>query len=218
MGFVHVVAESEYDAAFYVRCLERITGRVLDYRMVASRKGSDVYQAMRMARMLLRQIRRTGSVDDTFFLITRDNDRSPIHPSHEQLPGLSEADQRKPCAFCTLFQAATDELGEPTAWPIGGAIAVPVQMIESWLLLIRGRGEQEGDLPPFSTRSQPEAQRFYGRAGPPPQLKDLTQEDKIELGLSHREYLDACAEALDPNDLKRRSPSFALFLEQVEGW
>ena len=47
-------------------------------------------------------------------------------------------------------------LGERHEWPIPGAIAVPVEMLESWLLLISDgeKHQDEASLPPFARKDQ----------------------------------------------------------------
>lgn len=112
-------------------------------------------------------------------------------------------------------------LGERDEWPIPGAIAVPVEMLESWLLLICN-GEtyrDEASLPPFGRKNQKLARDFYTPKDPPDQLKDLSDLEKRERGIDATlEFVAYCAGQLDPDDLAARAPSFALFRSQVDSW
>jgi hypothetical protein len=107
-------------------------------------------------------------VDDTCFVIGIDNDRAVEHPTHERRAHSRE----EGCRHCGLTDAIYT--GMPNGWPIPGAVAVPVQMIEAWLLLMHDveRYPQEATLPVCARRDQETARRLYG-ADPPPQLKDL---------------------------------------------
>ena len=106
-------------------------------------------------------------------------------------------------------------------WPIKGAIAVPVQMLESWLLLICDptRYRNETALPYFPYASDSKAQRYYAPHQPPPQLKDLKALEKSKLGLTFED--DFCLHCLDklvPVELAAIAPSFELFKRQIEAW
>lgn len=48
-------------------------------------------------RFMIQDIRRTESVESTYFVVAMDNDRTPEHPEHTQLSGLSKSDERKSC-------------------------------------------------------------------------------------------------------------------------
>jgi len=173
----------------------------------------------------MQQITYSDQVDDTYFVASLDNDRSQIHPEHISRldPGkvsrLPKKEQNKPCRYCELEQTINAELGAER--PIPGAIAVPVEMLESWLLLISNPTEyrDEASLPLFARKTAPLAKKYFASHSPPPQLKELKKLEKERLALaSNSDYCLYCAEALEPEELAERSPIFALFKEQVERW
>jgi hypothetical protein len=108
----------------------------------------------------------------------------------------------------------------PDGWPVPGAVAVPVEMIAAWLLLMYDPVcyARESDLPACARRDQPVARERCG-AAPPPQLKDLV--DKEMLGsrsVTKADFALECVLRLDPAALAGRAPSFAHFRQQVSGW
>ena len=221
MNYLHILSESDNDDLFFKGCLERITGRSFDFASRRRlRKGGGIAEVRRKGPVLLRQIKYTGPVDDTFFLIALDNDRSPVHPEHKSRHRLSGQDRRKRCRFCELEALVQDILGPREKWPIPGAVAVPVEMIESWLLLIVNPDTHgnEASLPIFSTKEHAQALRYYAPGAPPDQLKDLTTSERRALGLDTPAFREHCVHVLDPEDLAERAPSFALFKGQVDAW
>lgn len=221
MSYLYILSESDNDDVFYHRCVERLTGRTFERVPYRLRKGGGIAEVRSKSRLLFQQIVHTGFVDETFFVVALDNDRSPVHPDHAVLSKLSERDQRKECRFCAILATAETILGPRERWPIGGAIAVPVQMLESWLLLIcdPARYERESDLPLFAEMTQPEAVRYYRPKQPPKQLKDLRDREKDARGIvTNPEFCAYCADRLDAMRLSDQSPSFALFKAQVDAW
>lgn len=227
MSFLYVISEDDNDDLFYEMCLERITGRSFKTDQRRLRKGGGINAARRALARLLRELSYTGRVDDTFFITSLDNDRARAHPEHEttldpnKVSRLPKHERDKPCRFCELHNGVTRLFGGEDQWPIKGAVAVPVQMLESWLLLISNPEEyrEESLLPLFSSRSSRLAEVYYQPHQPPEQLKDLRDTEKNRLGLAGSdEYCLHCAEALEPDELARRSPSFALFRDQVLSW
>ena len=172
------------------------------------------------SRILLGQIKHTGFVADTFFLIALDNDRSPVHPTHERRAGLSRKERQKDCRYCEINSVIRSILGERDEWPIPGAIAVPVEMLESWLLLICNAQtyQDEASLPPFATKEGKLARDFYAPRKSPDQLKDLCDLEKNNLDIGTDGFIAYCVGRLDPDDLAARAPSFALFRRQVDAW
>ncbi len=224
-NWVYILSESDYDDLFYTLCLEAITKQ--GYHLISRRmrRGSGISSVRSSIRLLLKDIAHTGSVDNTFFVIALDNDRCPVHPQHEQIPHihkLPDREQHKQCRFCEIEQSIRDVLGEDRHhWPIKGAIAVPVQMLESWLLLICNPDayNNERSLPLFAWKSQALAQRYYAPQQPDEQLKDLKEREKVRLQLASEEDLCLyCIEQLVPETLAHIAPSFALFKQQVEEW
>lgn len=217
MGYLYLLSEDDNDDAFYHRCVERLTGKSLELIPTRLRRGGGLSEVRSMARLFFKNIAYTGYVEDTYFVIAVDNDRSPVHPTHARLPHLRGQDARKQCRYCELDHLVTNILGEDrSAWPIPGAIAVPVEMLESWLLLIVN--PSLSPLPIFAYRNQPSAKQYYGNQVPP-QLKDLRNEARQQLGMgSNLEFCQHCAEHLAPTVLSQLSESFAQFKAQVDSW
>lgn len=224
--FLHLLSEDDNDDFFYKTCLEKITNcnyEVLPRRLRPGAGGiGEVRQALSP---FLADIKRTGTLETTFFLISVDNDRRRTHPNHTQRDDfnkLSKKEQSDPCRFCEIESRIQEKLGQDRKeWPIPGAIVVPVEMLESWLLLICNREKygSEATLPIFSEKSKSSASKYYG--GPnkvPDQLKDLVKAERQLLGHSKREFYQHCASILEPEPLASVSPSFAQFLMQVQGW
>ena len=181
----------------------------------------------RSLRLLVNDIKHTGMVEQTYFLIAMDNDRHAPHPNHEQIPDAhklpkNEQERMKRCRFCDIESILYETLGKNKAdWPIQGAIAVPVQMLESWLLLMcdQEKYQHESRLPLFAECSQPLARRYYAPNAPPDQLKDCKAKEKTALGLeSDDDFFVHCIEKFTPEQLEAISPSFALFKQQIASW
>ena len=136
MAFLWLLSESDNDDAFFKACVERLTGKTLELVSRRLRRGGGLSELRSKSRILLGQIKHTGYVEETFFLIALDNDRSPVHPTHERRSGLSRKERQKVCRYCEIDSVIRSMLGEQSEWPISGAVAVPVGMMERWLLLI----------------------------------------------------------------------------------
>lgn len=177
MAYLYLLSESDNDDAFYKACVERLTGKTMELVSRRLRRGGGLPELRSKSRILLGQIKHTGFVEDTFFLIALDNDRSPVHPAHERRSGLSKKERQKDCRYCEIDSVIQNILGERDAWPIPGAVAVPVEMLESWLLLICNPEtyHDEASLPPFKTKDQKLARDYYAPRNPPDQLKDLCE-------------------------------------------
>lgn len=220
MAYLYLLSESDHDDAFYKACIERLTGKTVELISRRLRRGGGLSELRSKSRILLGQIKHTGYVAETFFLIALDNDRSPVHPTHEQRSGLSRKERQKVCRYCEVDSVIQSILGERAEWLIPGAVAVPVEMLESWLLLICD-GENyrdEASLPPFATKEGKLARDFYAPRNPPDQLKDLCDIERQKLSIDTRGFIVYCAGRLEPDDLVGRAPSFALFTRQVASW
>lgn len=218
MAYLYLLSESKNDDAFFKSCVERLTGKTVELLLIRLRKGGGLRELRSKSRILLGQIKHTGFVEETFFLIALDNDRSPIHPDHEPRLRLSERERQKVCRYCEVGSVIQSILGERDQWPIPGAIAVPVEMLESWLLLICKGEKHQDELPLFAKKDGKLARNFYKPKKPPDQLKDLCDIEKKKLGMDTVSFIDYCAGRLDPDDLAERAPSFALFKGQVDSW
>lgn len=213
MAHVYILSEDDFDDEVYLYVLEALLGTRVDPVAVRLRRGGGIGEVRKKLPLFLQHIRRTGHVDDTYFVVAIDNDRAPQHSAHE--PTVPRAAGCRHCDLDGAIHAAT-----PDGWPIPGAIAVPVQMMEAWLLLMidPARYPQEATLPQCGWRDQPVARSVYG-ADPPPQLKDLTEMEQREAGLATKsDFAVECVLRLDATDLAQRSPSFAHFQRQVSRW
>jgi hypothetical protein len=212
MPHVYLLSEHDFDDQVYVYLLEAMLAARVEPIQVRLRRGGGIGEVRKKLPLLLSEIRRTGPTEDTFFLIGIDNDRAVEHPSHERLAHTS----KEACRHCTLTRAIHSGLLD--GWPIPGAIALPVQMIESWLLLMHDpdRYPQEWSLPACTWSHQEAARALYG-ADPPPQVKDLF-EASLRASLLSRtkaEFALECVLRLDAEGLAARSPSFDRFRCEV---
>jgi hypothetical protein len=155
-------------------------------------------QALRLAPIIAKAAHHRG-LDGALFAIDNDG-ATPTHTSahQEEAPG---------CRLCELRTAA--KVHEPLSWPRPGLpalrylFAVPVQALETWLLLARGhdfKGQAEtlGKDQPGRAKLK---QLLYGMA-----LPDRDTMRSIALPI---------AESLDLEALAKQSPSFEAFLTQL---
>ena len=220
MAQLWLLSESDNDDAFFKACVERLIGKSVQLVPRRLRPGSGVTMLRSNSHLMLQQIQQSGYAEETFFLIAWDNDRSPVHPTHERRPGLSKKERQNVCRYCEIDSMIRNILGERADSPILGTVAVPVEMLESWLLLICNaeKYRDEASLPPFPRKDKPLALKYYSRKNPPNQLKDLRDIEMQKLGMDTGRFIVHCASRLDPNDLAARAPSFALFKSQVDSW
>lgn len=229
MGYLHILSEDDSDDLFYRGCVEKILGRDFQSSSFRVRTGGGLSEVRKKLPIFLRGLQHSGHVDDVYFIVAMDNDRSRVHPEHQLRLDQSKAsklprrEQDKLCRYCELHQQVCNVLGglECSDWVIPGVIAVPVEMLESWLLLISNPDcyQSEETLPLFSKKSAMLARHYFASSQPPNQLKDLVLEERDRLGLlSNQDYCLHCVEQLDPDALAQVSPSFAHFKQQVEAW
>lgn len=227
MIFLYLLSEDDNDDLFYEECVSKIIGRSVKVLGRRLRKGGGITSVRRAIKYILRSINNSGPVEDTFFAIALDNDRSLHHPNHEnplkesRAKALPNFEREKACRHCQLVKAIEDELGPRETWPIQGAVAVPREMLESWLLLICNpdKYEHEAKLPLFAEKSKSLAKKYYNSKAPPEQLKDLRALEKSRIGISDSfDFCFHCCDQLEPERLAELSPSFALFKAQVDRW
>lgn len=218
MPFIYIVAESEADALFYIACAERIHATAFDFKFYETRRGSGIAQARRMLRYMLADVRNSsGGGPGIFWIAALDNDRAPQHPDGARPPGtLAAFDQRKASRHAELHAEATAQRVS-----IPGAIAVPVEMIESWVLQALSADEAL-ELPAFADQDSALAITYYQvnhRRRPPPQLKDLAHAAMQQHGYQDwTEFLIHIAGRLDADLLARQSRSFAQFRQALASW
>ncbi len=218
MACIYIVAESESDTLFYVACAERIKGTAFDFEHYTSRRGTGIHQARRMLHYMLADVRNASAGGPGIFWIAAlDNDRAPQHPDGARPPGkLSGIDQRKTNRHLELQAEVTKQ---NISCP--GAIAVPVEMIESWVLQALSPNKAL-ELPPFAEQTGALAITYYKQnrnATPPPQLKDLAKEAMKQSGCANwAEFLIEVASTLDADALAAQSRSFAMFRDALAAW
>jgi hypothetical protein len=224
INYVYILSEDDNDELFYKECLEKITGKPYEILGPKLRRTGGISEVRRLIPLFINTVQRSGLTENVVFLIALDNDRSPIHPEHAtpaDWSKLPKADQKNSCRYCEVETALLAKLGlDRQQWPIRGGIIVPVQMLESWLLLILNPGKyiNEQSLPSFAKRDSSSA-KYYYKSKPPQQLKDLREIEKERLGIgSNRHLCEYCAEQLDPVDLSQRSPSFKQFMDEIMAW
>ena len=113
------------------------------------------------------------------------------------------------------MQMVTAALGtDRTAWPVDVTVAMPVEMIESWVLSLCD--PDRPPLPLFAEAAQHSARSYYS-AQPPPQLKDLCKAEAAALGKTLDEYFwHAADHNLEPAIAV--SPSFGMFVDEIRQW
>lgn len=231
MNYLYILSEDDTDDIFYTGCLAKITGKAFWADSIRSRGG--LSEIEKKLPILLRRIGYSGTSENTFFLVAKDNDRRPIHPNHferadlskliEAEPALLSKSQNSSCRYCGVFQTIEKEFGSNrAAWPVQGAIAVPVEMIETWQLLICNpdeyKNEQSPNMPIYPLKNKKSAKAYYARKSIPDQLKDLVRQERLRLEMGSGDFCRYCVEQLDVEDLMKRSPSFTQFVQQVNDW
>lgn len=214
---LYILSEGELDEMFYERLAERVTGQTFlqdgEFRL---RHGANWKTAMATARLLISRFKHWQEPQDIAVIIAVDNDRAADHPGGRQYPRpLPKVDQSKAPRYQALKNMLNEDLRtDVSTWPVDVALAVPVEMIESWVLLLLD--PQREEPPPFSQASQRLAHIYYGRT-PPPQLKDLRDEEARQRGVDHLHlFWTAAEQPLEP--AMEVSPSLRMFVEQLRKW
>ena len=203
MKVLYLLAESDADELFFEAVAERITGfsfTLAEYRVRRNQGYRDVCVA---AKLVLQTVQRSASDGNTHFLISVDNDRAPHRWEDEQSRrNLSSSDRRKEDRYQRFEREMHRVLGEDrSAWIAKGALAIPIEMLETWLLQANCRDEVD-ELPRFSRSSDSSAREFYRPHRPPPQLKDRVKQLMAERNFSSRpDFFLYCAHELDSEQL-----------------
>ncbi|MEZ5478392.1 MAG: hypothetical protein R3E95_13205 [Thiolinea sp.] len=216
MGYLYILSEDDIDDFFYQGCIEKILGRNFQVIPQRIRRGGGLSALRRALPVFLQTIRHTGNVEDTYFLVALDNDRSRAHPLHqavlepERTRRFPAGERDKPCRFCDIEQTVTHAFQtERTDWPIAGALVVPVEMLESWQLLIGNPAlyQEEAALPLFAEKTAALARNYYASRAVPDQLKDLVRLERRRLNVhSSEDFCLYCVEQLEPARLAQVSP------------
>ncbi len=217
--YLYILCEGENDEMFYERLAERVTGLSFetptDFRL---RRGSNFKTAIANARLLLDRVRHWTGKQEVSVILAVDNDRASGHPGSEPPPqNLPKFDRKKEARYPALQKMLEEKLGpDRTQWPVEAALAMPVEMIESWLLVLLNSDRDE--LPLFSKAQDKITREFYGKSPPPPQLKDLRDEEARTRGIRVDELFLKAADVGDLARLAELSPSFALFERELRAW
>ncbi len=217
MAFLYILSEGERDELFYELIAERVTGqrfeRPSDFRL---RHGANWKTALAGGRLLLSRVGHWEESQDVAVILAVDNDRAPGHPGALPHPRpLVGQDLKKPPRHPAVMQMVTDALGtDRSTWPVDVAVAMPVEMIESWVLLLCDPNRPT--LPLFAEAIQPSARAYYG-AAPPPQLKDLCKTEAAATQKPLDEFFWHAADQ-DIEAAAAVSPSFRMFLEELRQW
>ncbi|MCX6853277.1 MAG: hypothetical protein NTV80_00050 [Verrucomicrobia bacterium] len=226
MALLYLVTESERDAVFYRKCAEHLAERTISWSSALRNRKGDGSDAVKkqMGYALQSAKAAAGGEEEVCFIAAIDNDRTP-HPENEKsLPRdkLSDLERTRPSRLKWVETTATNMLGENrSAWGLLVALAVPVEMIESWTVKAIGGEQSGGPEPHFSRRNQDKSRKYYHPIEPPPQWKDLERglRDQIEKWDDESFYGHVVsAIASDPEHLRGKSTSFVHFHDQLLGW
>jgi hypothetical protein len=224
MNLLYILSEDATDTDFYDLLVRKLLPNQefsLVPLLVTNKKGhKNVTQGIRRLLSIVKRTHQSANQPNAFVLVAVDNDRRKIHPTHHILPQPPSSDAGKDCRFCELEQAKAEIWGnDASQFPAQYAFAVPVQMIESWLLQMVNPSHNELNLPSFDEQKALIAQQYYKSANPPPQLKDLWQWFKDEQKIvAKEEGILYAIDALNPETLCQQSPSFKQFYQQIQQW
>jgi hypothetical protein len=217
MKILHILAESDADAFFYESLAEAATGQSFhpagDFKL---RPGSGWKSVLSNVRLLLRRFPKTTPLPEVAIILAIDNDRSPGHPGGvEPAASLPKRDRQKGRRWHELKEAIHSVWGADKAkWPLDLAVAMPVEMLESWVLVLLD--PSRAPLPLFSRACDQRAREYHG-GPPPPQLKDLVDDELDQQGVDRLELLHKAAKSyLAPAG--ERSASLRMFLDELRAW
>lgn len=217
MAYLYILSEGDRDELFYDLIAEHVTGRTYerpaDFRL---RHGANWKTALAGGRLLLNRVKQWKELQEVAVILAIDNDRAPGHPGSLPHPRpLVGHDLKKHPRYPAVAKLVTDALGtDRSTWPVDIAVAMPVEMIESWVLLLCN--PQRPALPLFAEAIQPSARAYYG-ATPPPQLKDLCKAEAAVISKRLDEYFwHATERGIEAT--AAISPSFKMFVEKLEQW
>ncbi|HYR57830.1 MAG TPA: hypothetical protein VEO95_04345 [Chthoniobacteraceae bacterium] len=221
MSLLYVVSESDGDAFFYALCAKKFTGCAFTLSVMKNRKGDGVDAVTRQLKSALILARAAaGGAETVCFIGAMDNDRAP----HEENIALVRArlvpkEQARENRIAWMLETVEGVLGQNReAWPLHVALAVPVEMIESWIVRARREAEPQ-PTPHFSNENSNRAGHYYAPSAPPPQWKDLAAEEQKQCGHMDRlTFYEHVVRELDAGALAGRSLSFRMFKEWLDAW
>lgn len=227
MSILYVVSESDNDAVFYALCAEKLTGRTFSLWPMKNRKGDGVEAVKVQLKYAVKMVRSAAQGgEQVSFIASMDNDRAPHPENAGQLPvatgtGLDRArltlKERNRAERLTWMIAAVESVLGPnrSAWLLPVALAVPVEMLESWIVRSR-RAEPPQPTPHFSKADSDRARQYYRPSEPPPQWKDLMAIEKGDEDM--REFLARVVKELDADALAAQSLNFRMFKDWLDAW
>lgn len=228
MNLLYLVTESDYDAVFYALCAEKLTRISFEPVPLKNRKGDGVAAVKKQLRYALRGARAAaGGAEPVAFIAAIDNDRAP-HPENAAPPPagtgldrarLNEKERERAGRLEWIEQVVVEVLsGNRNAWPLWVGLAVPVEMIESWI--VRSRSEHPPQpTPHFSKADSERARIYYAPSAPPPQWKDLDAAVREQCGHADKlAFYEQVVREMDAEALAARSLSFRMFKEWLDVW
>ena len=198
MKFAFCVEDDTDEAVFRVLLSRAFKTEIVPDEQTYSLRRGGWTQALQLAPRVAKAAYQRG-LDGALFAIDNDG-ASPTHTSshQEETPG---------CRLCELRAAA--KVHEPLSWPRSGLpalrylFAVPVQALETWLLLANGHD--------FKGQAETLGKDQPGRAKLKQLLYGMTLPDRDTM----RTIALPIAEKLDLDALAKQSPSFESFLTQL---
>ena len=226
MSLLYLVTESDRDALFYEKCAARLTGRIFSWaKPMRNRKGDGSSAVQTQIKYALRQARGAAAgAEEVCFIAAIDNDRTPHleNAATLQRARLSHSEQTRPARLPWMHAVVHEVLGhDSAAWPLRVAIAVPVEMVESWIVEALGAELPGGPAPHFSRQDQQRARNYYAPADAPPQWKDLERSARAACEReTDEDFYEHAATVIaqDAEALAARAESFRLFREQLAAW
>lgn len=225
MSILYVVSESDNDAVFYALCAEKLTGRTFLLSSMKNRKGDGVEAVKLQLKYAVRMVRGAAlGGEQVSFIAAMDNDRAPHSENIAKPPAGTGLDrirltlkERNRAERLTWMIATVESVlgANRSAWPLPVALAVPVEMLESWIVRAR-RAEPPQPMPHFSWADSERARIYYRPTEAPPQWKDLTAIEKGDEDM--REFLARVVRELDADAFAERSLSFRMFKEWLDVW
>lgn len=215
-----ILSESGRDEMFYERIAERALNEsfmAIDLPvMVKTQRNAPWKEVLNLAQKTIKRLQHWEGQQHMALIIAVDNDRAPGHPGAKPpARTLPPQDQKKAARYSALKQLLETQLGsDRKTWPMDIALAVPVEMIESWVLILLD--PSRGELPIFAEADQASAITYYN-GHPPKQLKDLCQEEAEAANVSRDQLFDRAAER-DLTAAEAASASLKMFVDDLRAW
>ncbi len=235
MTLLYLVTESDNDAVFFTLCASKMTGVEFAPWPLKNRKGDGIAAVQTQLRYTLREVKSFArNSQPVAFIAAIDNDRAPHeeHTTTEAAGGtprrvgtgldrakLNQSERSRPNRLGWMEATVEGELGaNREAWPMPVALAVPVEMLESWIVRSL-RDHPPQPMAHFSKADSERARSYYAPTDPPSQWKELAAQEQTRLGCADkREFYCRVVEKLDAAMLASRSLSFRMFKKWMDAW